>query len=242
MGGIVPLAAVASSAVFVAALIWVLVKPPRPLAQRVRPYSTATRAELRRSPDAFGQASSGPVFGQGTLRRLFEPIFQGVTGRLSRIVTSTSDEVLALRLRQAGLYPETPEELRPQEYRMRTLGRAVLAAIVIGLIGLSLFQSPLGVVVFGGLGFALGLLTSRSRVDQAIAERRERIRGELYNRQPTHRHADAGRGRCGRGDPPRRGPRKRSGRGRAGGGSTPARTGLGICRCPRTGRRAHTRS
>ena len=180
MGGLLPVLAVTASAVFMSALIWTLIRPSRALAPRVRPYTAATRAELRRSPDAFGQAHPGPVFGEGTLRRLFGPIVQGMTQRLGRFVSSASDDKLAIRLRQAGLYSGTREDLRPQEYRMRSLGRAVVLGAGIGFIGLLVLQSPLGVVLFGGLGFLLGLLTSKSRVDQAIATRRERIRGELY--------------------------------------------------------------
>ncbi len=180
MSGLLPILAVTSSALFAGSVVWALLRPPRPLAPRVRPYTAVARAELRRSPDARGQASQGPVFGQGTLRRLFGPIAQGAVSRLGRVVTSSSDEVLGVRLRQAGLYPATPEELRSQEYRMRTVGRSVLMGSGIGLIGLLLFQNAFGLMVFGGLGFTLGLLTARSRVDQAIANRRERMRSELY--------------------------------------------------------------
>ncbi len=180
MPGLMGLLAVAASAVFAASVAWAVLRPPRPLAPRVRPYTAATRAELRRSPDALGQARPGPVFGEGTLRRLFGPMLEVARDRLGRLVSSSSDEQLAVRLRQAGLYPDTPERLRAQEYRMRSVGRAALMAVGIGGSGLVLFGNAFGLVVFGGLGFALGLLTAKSRVDQAVARRRERIRSELY--------------------------------------------------------------
>jgi Flp pilus assembly protein TadB len=180
MNGSTPLVAVVSTGVFAAALVWAILRPPRALAPRVRPYTAVTRAELRRSVDALGQAAPGPVFGEGTLRRLFGPIVDSIVSRLGRLVTTASDEQLAVRLRQAGLYPATPKAQRPHEYRVRSVGRALLLAVLVGLFGLLVFRTPFAVIGFGGLGFLLGLLFSRSAVDQAIADRRERIRGELY--------------------------------------------------------------
>ncbi len=180
MTGWLPMFAVSASASFGAALVWVLVRPPRRLAARVRPFTAATRAELRRSPDARGRANPGPIFGEGTIRRLLAPIFGGLVDRVSRAVTSVSDEQLALRIRHAGLFPSTPEYLRPQEYRIRALGRAAALAVGIGFTGLLVTRSVFMMFVFAGLGFILGLLTARSRLDSAVSDRRERIRGELF--------------------------------------------------------------
>lgn len=166
--------------VFAAATVWSLVVPYRRLAPRVRPYTAATRAELRRAPDVWGRASAGPMFGQGTIRRLLAPIVANAVDRMSRAVTAGSDEQLALRIRQAGLFTDTPEAARPQEYRVRALGRSVALAIVCGFAGLALARSVALMLTFGALGFALGLLTARSRLDTAVAWRRERIRAELY--------------------------------------------------------------
>ena len=180
MDSVLNLGAVFASAVFAMALMWAVIRPAKPLAPRVRPYTSVTRAELRRSPDALGQASAGPVFGQGTIRRLFGPIVEGALLRLGRLVTSASDEQLAVRLRQAGLYRETAEHLRPQEHRMRSVGRAVVVGGLVGGVGALLYGNVIGTLMFASLGFLLGLLMGRSRVDQAISRRRERIRGELY--------------------------------------------------------------
>lgn len=180
MTGWLPLLTVTTSGTFAAALVWTLLRPPSRLAARVRPFTAATRAELRRSPDALGQANPGPIFGEGTIRRLLAPIFGGAVDRLSRMVSSVSDEQLALRIRQAGLFRQTPEYQRPQEYRIRALGRAAGLAVGIGAAGLLVTRSVFMMVVFGGLGFVLGLLTARSRLDTAVADRSERIRNELY--------------------------------------------------------------
>lgn len=180
MNETVRILALASSVLFAVSLAWVAVRPPRRLAPRVRPYTATTRAELRRSPDALGQAAPGPMFGEGTIRRLLSPIAGALVDRLSRLVTSGSDDQLRRRLRQSGLFPEVPESLRPQAYRMRALGRATLFGVALGALGLLLRGSVTGMGLFGLLGFALGVLLSRSSLDTAVADRRDRIRGELY--------------------------------------------------------------
>ena len=68
--------AVASATVFAAVLAWIVVRPYRPLAGRLRPYVAVARTRLARSVDVAGQAGTGPVFGQGT--------FRGCSGRSSR--------------------------------------------------------------------------------------------------------------------------------------------------------------
>lgn len=178
--GALPLLAVASSVAFAVALAWVIVRPPRRLAPRVRPYTATTRAELNRSPDALGQANPGPMFGEGTIRRLVAPIVGSLTDRLSRIITSATDEQLSIRLRHSGLFPDVPEAQRPQAYRMQALGRAALFGGGAGFIGLAVRNSVAWMIIFGGLGFALGVLMARSSLDTAVADRRERIRAELY--------------------------------------------------------------
>ena len=180
MSGALPIAAVGASILFGLSLAWVVMRPPRRLAPRVRPYTATTRADLRRSPDAFGQASPGPVFGEGTLRRLLAPIFGGMVDRLSRIVTSASDAQLETRLRQSGLFPHLPESTRPQAYRMRALGRATVFGAGIGALGFLLRGTASSMLFFGSLGFILGVLVTRSSLDTAVTDRRDRIRGELY--------------------------------------------------------------
>ena len=180
MSGAVPLMALGASVVFGVSTAWVVMRPPRRLAPRVRPYTAATRAELRRSPDALGQASPGPIFGEGTLRRLMAPIVGSFVDRLSRIITSSSDEQLRMRLRQSGLFVDVPEAMRPQAYRMRALGRSTLFGAGLGALGLMIKGTAAGMLFFGVLGFALGVLLARSSLDTAVSDRRDRIRAELY--------------------------------------------------------------
>ena len=43
-----------------------------------------------------------------------------------------------------------------------------------------LISGPVYMVVFAVLGFVYGVLNARSRIDKAVTERSERLRGELY--------------------------------------------------------------
>ena len=49
-----------------------------------------------------------------------------------------------------------------------------------GFLGLTLRGTALGMLMFGALGFTLWVLMARSSLDTAVADRRERIRAELY--------------------------------------------------------------
>lgn len=171
--------AIAATALFGASAAWVAVRPYKRLAGRVRPYATVSRIRLTRPADVGGVAGPGPTFGDATLRRLFGPIFDRFLSNFGRLISTSSTERLAVRLRQAGLYPELGEADRVQEFRFRSLLKAAAWSAGLAVFGL-LIQGPLFMLTFGLLGFLLGALNARGRVDKAVNERRERIRGELY--------------------------------------------------------------
>jgi Flp pilus assembly protein TadB len=171
--------AVVSTVTFAAAAAWGLVRPYRPLRDRVRPYATMARVRLMRPADVRGMAQAGPAFGDATFRRLFGPIVDRVLTSFGRLVATSNTERLMLRLRQAGLYPDLGEMERVQEFRARSFMRTVGFAAGFGLVGL-LLQGALYMVVFGAGGFLFGVLNARGRIDKAVAARTERMRGELY--------------------------------------------------------------
>ena len=173
------LLAVASTVVFATAIAWVVVRPWRKLAGRVRPYTTVARVRLTRPVDVLGTATAGPTFGDGTIKRLFGPILERLIGGFGRLVATSSPERLELRLRQSGLYPDLAGEQRVQEFRVRSLVRSVVWAACLGTLGV-LVSGPLYMVVFSVLGFVIGVATARSQIDKAVKERSERLRGELY--------------------------------------------------------------
>ncbi|MDQ3781801.1 MAG: type II secretion system F family protein [Actinomycetota bacterium] len=161
----------------VTATSWVLLKPYRRLAPRLRPYAAVARTRLARSYDVGGQA--GSMSGKSTLVVLFGPIVESVLAWCSSLVGAADDERQALRLRQAGLYPGLDPRDRIREFRVRSLGRAALLAAGLGGLGL-VFGGTRSMVLLGGFGFVLGVAQARSRVSTAILRRRERMRSELY--------------------------------------------------------------
>ena len=156
---------------------WVVLKPYRRLAPRLRPYAAVARTRLARSYDVGGQAVAAS--GRSTLVDLFGPIVDSLVKWMAALVGATDEERLALRLRQAGLYPGLDARRRIREFRVRSLVRAALLAAALGGLGL-LFGSTRAMVLLGMSGFVLGVAQARSRVTAAITSRRERMRSELY--------------------------------------------------------------
>jgi Flp pilus assembly protein TadB len=175
----IELLAVAATALCAAAATWVAVRPYKRLAGRVRPYATVSRVRLTRPADVGGVATLGPTFGDATLRRLFQPILHRFVSSFGRLVATSDFERLAVRLRQAGFYPDLEGAERVQEFRIRSFAKAVAWSGGLAVFGL-LIQGPLFMALFGVLGFLFGVLNARGRIDKAVAERRERMRGELY--------------------------------------------------------------
>lgn len=163
--------------VSVTAASWLAIQPYRRLAPRLRPYTGLARIRLARSYDVRGQARRRA--GGSALVDLFGPIVDSVVDRLSSLVGASDDERLALRLRQAGLYPGLDPADRTREFRVRSLGRAALLGIGLGALGMA-FGGTRSMVVLGGCGLVLGAARARGRVTSAITERRERVRAELY--------------------------------------------------------------
>ncbi|CAN5476453.1 MAG: type II secretion system F family protein [Acidimicrobiia bacterium] len=171
------LVAAVTAGLSVTATSWVMLKPYRRLAPRLRPYAAVARTRLARSYDVRGQA--GSVSGGTTLASLFGPILESMVAWLSALVGATDDRRQALRLRQAGLYPGLDQRDRIREFRVRSLGRAALLGGALGALG-AVFGGTRAMVLLGLSGFVLGVAQARSRVTTAIAARQERIRGELY--------------------------------------------------------------
>ena len=173
------LAALASSVLFAASVAWVIVRPYRSLASRVRPYTTVARVRLTRPVDVRGSALAGPTFGDATMRRLFGPMIDRALVGFGKLIATSNPQRLELRLRQAGLFPDLSGVQRVQEFRVRSLVRSLVWAGALGFFGL-VASGPLYMVVFALLGFAYGVLRARARIGQAISARSERVRGELY--------------------------------------------------------------
>ena len=172
--------AVSASVTFAVVSAAMLVRPPRRLGPRVRPYTASSRVGLGLSPDTLGRANPGPAFGEGTIRRLLTPMLSKPLDRLARVLVFVGEEELLLRLRQSGLYPDIEEAWRPHVYRMAALGRVVLFTGVSIALAMIVGSSTGGVLLFGIVGAALGIFLARSRLTEAVRRRRDSIRAELY--------------------------------------------------------------
>jgi Flp pilus assembly protein TadB len=113
------------------------------------------------------------------MRDAFEPLIERLSRIHSRVLGPRDEDHLALRLRQSGLYPGMEATERLIAFRNRSVATAAAAAAILGAIGWQ-SQGGVGLVVYAIGGFVLGSFLARGRVDRAIAERRRRIRAELY--------------------------------------------------------------
>lgn len=172
--------AVASSVAFAVSGVALWVKPPRRLASRVRPYSSANRMDFGPDPDEAGRMGPKRTVGEGAIGRLLGPMLAGTVYPLARILMPMDDRELAIRLRQGGLFPDWEEAARPRAYRMRSLGLMVMYTAGLGGVALLSGGSGMRVILFMAAGAALGALQVRGRLSEAVRRRREAIRSELY--------------------------------------------------------------
>jgi tight adherence protein C len=159
-------------------LLAIVVRPPAPLAQRLRPYNAANRARLGLPAD-LPSDHRGRWMTASSVRSVIGPILRQLVDRVGRIIEQSSDEELLKRFRQAGLYQHLPPDERLHSYRQRRLAYMLGGCGVLALPGLVRASGPL--VVLGLVtGLIAGVAWPRGQLDQAVAERRERIRLELY--------------------------------------------------------------
>jgi tight adherence protein C len=164
----------------IAAGVYVLVRPTVRLSGRLRPYTAVSRSVLGSSMSAFQWADSNRVMSDTALGRLLGPPLTSLARRVGSFVEATSEEQLAIKIRQAGLFISTEESQRVQEYRMRQFATAVAGAVAAAALGLLLARPTLMVLILATTGFAGGAAYWRSRIDRAIEERRARMEIELY--------------------------------------------------------------
>ncbi len=160
--------AAVASGVAVSGLVWLLADPAPSLAGRVRPYTLAARVAIGRAPDV--EHLDPPR--AGSFRRL--------ATRVGTWLDRRGGEALAVRLRQAGWYPDATDAERLARYRMRGTGAlaagAALGVALASLTGMSALQT----LAMGVLGAVTGAGRHRGALARAIDERRRRMRIEIY--------------------------------------------------------------
>src|SRR5687767_8714532 len=114
-------------ALFISGLARVVVKPTPHLANRLRPYTAASRSMLGRYSDASLLTGHGPVEGpQGVVKRLYRPLVEALLQSIGRVFGAAfDDEALALKLKQAGVLADVADTDRVHEYRVRQVGSAL---------------------------------------------------------------------------------------------------------------------
>jgi hypothetical protein len=151
-----------------------VVPPARRLAPRVRPYTLLARARLGQSADVLAASPAAPVLG-GAFGRLLGPPIAALISQVSRVVERRNDDALRTALGHAGLLNVTPDD-----YRARVAGQTLVFGGAGAAFGLAVLHSAPFTLALTGCGALFGASRARGRVDRAIADRRERIRLELY--------------------------------------------------------------
>ncbi|AXV09552.1 Type II/IV secretion system protein TadC, associated with Flp pilus assembly [Euzebya pacifica] len=170
----VQLLAATSTGLFVASVMWSVVRPKRRLAGRVRPYALSALTALGRPVDArsvriaAGEAAPGRTGIGGLLERTVEVL----------LLRGDADETLHRRLVQAKVYA-VPEERLVSEHRIRQVLAGVVGASAAGAAGAAVGLSGAGTVALGLIGLVAGAARPSGAVDRAITRRRERMRAEL---------------------------------------------------------------
>jgi tight adherence protein C len=173
MSGPAVLAALGAAAT-AALVVGVVVRPTRQLGPRVQPYAQLARSRLGRSAEVSLLIAHPGGLARNSVGSVFGPLVLRAANSLSKLVDAGGEEVLALRLRQAGFF-----ETSPEQYRMRQLAWAVGAGAVAGLLGAAVAAAA-GALLGGAIGLAWGASYWRGRVNSAIKRRTARMRVELY--------------------------------------------------------------
>ena len=152
------------SGISVVVLVWAVLRPPRRLAPRVRPYLPGT-------PLADTTVSVGGV---GAVLR---PMAVGLGRVLAAIVDAEPEARTAERLMHAGITDRRGTPLSVADYRFQQLRSTAVGAVGGWLLGSALLSSGGWLAVLGAI---VGATRLRGRVDRAIEDRRSRMRVEVY--------------------------------------------------------------
>jgi Flp pilus assembly protein TadB len=158
--------------IVLAGVVGLVARPTARLGPRLRPYTVGARARLGRPADIVAEPDAPP---RGTFERAIGAGGRSVMRRLSRMIERRGDDALELALVHAGT-----EAVAPDDYRARVALATVLGAgagAALGAFALHSVALTLGLVVVGAVA---GASRTRARLDRAIADRRERMRLELY--------------------------------------------------------------
>lgn len=158
------LASLLTAAVF-AGLMRVLTPPTPRLAPRLRPYLSPTLA--------------APATGSGP-GRVFGPIIGRLADAVGRRLDPGGEDRLALRLKQAGWYPQLSDGARVAAFRLRQLRSMLVGAAAGGSLAAVLGFSAGGVVGLSIVGIFAVVGRVRGGLDRQLEDRTIRMRIEIY--------------------------------------------------------------
>lgn len=157
------------AAAFAASVVWVVVRPPRPLHSRVFPYLARNRSfELWRA-QAGRRADPRTVVGW---------IVATVAERVGDIIDGLSREALLRRLRQARMFQDSDDPVAA--FRLRQLGSVAVTTSGAAMTGAMVGMPPATVVAVACLGLVIGGTRQRGRLDRAIQDRCRVMSIEIY--------------------------------------------------------------
>ena len=164
----------------VAGVSLVVLRPTRPLAPRIEPYSQRARLLLGQTVDTSvsfrsSSTSSGDPRGTAGGNGVLAPVLSAVAARLSALVDAGGDAAVQLRLRHAGR-----RDLTPDRYRLQQLAATVQGVGIFAVAALVVAPSGATVLLAGAFGGVWGASRWRAKFDRAITRRREQMRAELY--------------------------------------------------------------
>lgn len=157
--------AAASTACAGGLLVRSLVRPPRPLRHRLRPYLV---------PSLSVQPSSN------AMSRILGPMISAAASRLGAILDRSGSEVTATRIRQAGWYRGVDAPDVVHLYRLAQLKAVVLGMGAGAAAGWAVGMSVPADIGLAALGTTIGMSRYRGRLERAIEDRRELMRIEIY--------------------------------------------------------------
>jgi tight adherence protein C len=162
------LIAAGATSMFAALLVRALFPPARSLASRLNPYLAPAKSVSRRA------SASGP------LTAVFGPIVESLAESVGRLLEKAGEQVTFLELRQAGWYRDVVEEEAVPAFRLAQLRSITIGVGVALVLGQVVHLSPIQRAVLIALGLVVGATRQRSALESAVADRRERMRIEIY--------------------------------------------------------------
>ncbi len=160
--------------------IRILLPSPARLAGRLRPYTTVSRSALGRAPDVGSIVIASRTAPKNALERLLQPLAESLARATTGFLGQRNQQQLALRLRQAGIGIDIPDEQRVHDYRVRQLSKVVLFGSLGAAVSIVQALSPAGGMLLILAGALLGASREPTRLSATLNDRTQRMRIELY--------------------------------------------------------------